>query len=61
MNEYLPGLQGVPATESSMSFLDGQHGILSYCGYGIEELAEQSSFEETALLLLDGPLPSAKA
>ncbi|MFA7095593.1 MAG: citrate synthase [Gammaproteobacteria bacterium] len=61
MNEYLPGLQGVPATKSSISFLDGQHGILTYCGYRIEELAEQSSFEETALLLLDGQLPSAKA
>lgn len=61
MNEYLPGLQGVPATKSSISFLDGQQGILTYCGYRIEELAEQSTFEETALLLLDGQLPSAKA
>ncbi len=60
MNEYLPGLQGVPATKSNISFLDGQRGILTYCGYRIEELAEHSTFEETALLLLDGRLPTAE-
>lgn len=61
MSEYLPGLQGVPATKSSVSFLDGQQGILTYCGYRIEELAEHSNFEEVALLLLDGNLPAAEA
>lgn len=60
MNEYLPGLQGVPATKSNISFLDGQHGILTYCGYRIEELAAHSTFEETALLLLDGQLPTTE-
>lgn len=59
MNEYLPGLQGVPATKSNISFLEGQRGILTYCGYRIEELAAHSTFEETALLLLDGRLPTA--
>ena len=59
MSEYLPGLAGVPATKSNISDIDGEKGILSYRGYPIEQLAEQSSFEETALLLLDGKLPTA--
>ena len=57
MNEYVPGLEGVPATKSNISFIDGEKGILSYRGYPIEVLAERSTFEETALLLLDGDLP----
>lgn len=59
MSEYLPGLAGVPATKSNISDIDGEKGILSYRGYPIEQLADQSSFEETALLLLDGQLPTA--
>jgi citrate synthase len=59
MSEYLPGLQGVPATKSNISYLDGQTGVLTYRGYRIVDLAEHSNFEETALLLLDGRLPSA--
>lgn len=59
MSEYLPGLEGVPATRSNISFIDGEKGILAYRGYPIEQLAEQSTFEETALLLLDGELPDA--
>jgi len=59
MNEYLPGLEGVPATKSNISDIDGEKGILSYRGYPIAELAAQSTFEETSLLLLDGCLPSA--
>jgi len=58
MNEYVPGLEGVPATKSNISFIDGDKGILSYRGYPIEVLAERSTFEETALLLLDGSLPA---
>ena len=57
MSDYLPGLAGVPATKSNISDIDGEKGILSYRGYPIEQLAEHSSFEETALLLLDGELP----
>ena len=41
---YIPGLAGVPATESSISYIDGQAGVLSYRGYPIGELAEFSSF-----------------
>ncbi len=58
-SEYLPGLAGVPATKSNISSIDGEKGILAYRGYDIRELAEKSTFEETALLLLDGRLPSA--
>jgi citrate synthase len=59
MSDYLPGLAGVPATESNISDIDGVNGILSYRGYPIEELAKHSTFEETALLLIDGKLPDA--
>lgn len=59
MNEYLPGLEGVPATRSNISCIDGEKGILSYRGYPIEQLVAHSTFEETALLLLDGRLPTA--
>ncbi|QKI88476.1 citrate synthase [Thiomicrorhabdus xiamenensis] len=58
--QYIPGLAGVPATESQISFIDGQKGILTYRGYDIQELAEYSSFEETTLLLLFGELPAAE-
>jgi citrate synthase len=54
---YRPGLEGVPATKSAISYLDGKQGILTYRGYRIVDLAEHSSFEETAYLLLDGELP----
>ncbi|WP_303908021.1 citrate synthase [Thiohalomonas denitrificans] len=59
MSEYLPGLEGVPATRSNISFIDGEKGILAYRGYPIEQLAAHSNFEETTLLLLDGQLPSS--
>jgi citrate synthase len=58
MSEYLPGLAGVPATKSNISSIDGEKGILAYRGYDIQELAEKSTFEETAMLLLDGELPN---
>ena len=58
MNEYLPGLEGIPATRSNISDIDGEHGILAYRGYPIEQLAAYSTFEETSLLLLDGVLPT---
>lgn len=56
--EYKPGLEGIPATKSSISFVDGQKGILEYRGIAIEELAQQGSFLETAYLLIWGKLPS---
>lgn len=57
--DYIPGLAGVPATESEISYIDGQKGSLTYRGYDIMELAEHSSFEETTLLLLFGHLPTS--
>lgn len=57
-SEYLPGLAGVPATKSNISSIDGEKGILAYRGYNIQQLAEHSTFEETANLLLCGELPS---
>ncbi|MDH5358895.1 MAG: citrate synthase, partial [Gammaproteobacteria bacterium] len=59
MNDFLPGLEGVAATKSAISFIDGEKGLLSYRGYPLETLAEHSSFEETTLLLLQGELPTA--
>jgi len=56
-SEYLPGLAGVPATKSNISSIDGEKGILAYRGYNIQELAENSTFEETSSLLLCGELP----
>jgi citrate synthase len=56
--EYKPGLEGVPATQSSISYVDGQTGVLEYRGIRIEELAQQSTFLETAYLLIWGGLPS---
>ncbi|MEB3341529.1 citrate synthase [Okeania sp.] len=58
--EYKPGLEGVPATQSSVSYVDGQQGILEYRGINIEKLAKESSFLETAYLLIWGNLPSKK-
>lgn len=59
-NGYVPGLKGVPATESGISYLDGQAGLLTYRGYPIVELARQSTFEETAWLLINGELPQTE-
>ncbi len=56
--EYRPGLEGIPATESSISYVDGKEGILEYRGIRIEELAQRSTFLETAYLLIWGGLPS---
>ena len=56
--EYRPGLEGIPATQSSISYVDGQSGILEYRGIRIEEIAQNSSFLETAYLLIWGGLPT---
>ena len=60
MKDYVPGLAGVPATKSEISSIDGEKGILAYRGYSIQDLVSHSSFEETALLLMHGELPSPK-
>jgi citrate synthase len=53
------GLQDVVANESSICFIDGARGILSYRGIDIHELAQRSTFEETTFLLWNGKLPTA--
>lgn len=55
--EYRPGLEGIPAAQSSISYVDGQKGILEYRGIRIEELAAKSTFLETSYLLIWGELP----
>jgi citrate synthase len=52
------GLKGVYFERSSTTFIDGKTGELRYRGYSIHDLAEQSTFEETAYLLLHGELPN---
>ncbi|MEM1368717.1 MAG: citrate synthase [Cyanobacteria bacterium P01_H01_bin.15] len=57
-HDYRPGLEGVPAAKSSVSYVDGYQGLLSYRGLKIEELAAKSTFLETSFLLIWGKLPS---
>ncbi len=52
------GYKNTGATNSSITFLDGELGILKYRGYPIEQLAEKSSFIEVAYLLIYGDLPT---
>src|SRR5882757_8965693 len=54
------GLTGVYFDRSPCTFIDGKAGELRYRGYSIHDLAEQSSFEETAWLLMHGDLPNAQ-
>ena len=54
------GLKGVYFDRSPCTFIDGKAGDLRYRGYSIHDLAEHSSFEETAWLLLNGELPNAR-
>ncbi|HEY6058994.1 MAG TPA: citrate synthase [Gemmatimonadales bacterium] len=54
---YDPAYLNTAACRSAISFIDGDKGILRYRGYPIEELAERSTFLETAYLLLNGELP----
>ena len=52
------GFKNTGSTQSSITFLNGEEGILRYRGYSIEDLAEKSSFLEVAFLLIYGDLPS---
>ena len=54
------GYKNTGATQSAITFLDGEVGILKYRGYPIEQLAQKSSFLEVAYLLIYGELPTAK-
>ena len=55
-----PGFMATASTESKVTYIDGDAGVLLYRGYPIEQLAAQSSFVEVAYLLNYGELPDAK-
>ncbi|MCC7243430.1 MAG: citrate synthase [Acidobacteria bacterium] len=52
------GLEDIVATTSRICFLDGDRGVLAYCGYDIHDLASRATFEETCFLLWHGRLPT---
>ena len=52
------GLEDVVATSSSICFIDGERGVLSYCGYDIHDLAQSATFEEVCYLLWHRRLPN---
>ncbi|MEQ8472178.1 MAG: citrate synthase [Marinoscillum sp.] len=52
-----PGFKNTGSTQSAITFLDGEQGILRYRGYPIEQLADKSTFLEVAYLLIYGSLP----
>jgi len=56
---YDPAFQNTAACRSAITFIDGDKGILLYRGYAIDDLAERSTFLETAYLILFGELPTA--
>jgi citrate synthase len=56
---YDPALVNTAACRSRITYIDGDKGVLRYRGYPIEQLAEKSSYLETAYLLLQGELPTA--
>lgn len=56
---YDPGFTNTASCASSITYIDGEAGILRYRGYPIEQLAKQSSFLEVAYLLMNGELPQA--
>ena len=53
-----PGYMSTGSCQSQITYLDGEKGILLYRGYPIEQIAEKSSFIETACLLIYGELPT---
>ncbi len=55
-----PGFMATASTESKITYIDGDAGVLLYRGYPIEQLAQHSSFLEVAYLLLYGELPTPK-
>jgi citrate synthase len=58
LTTYDPGFVNTASCRSSVTFIDGEQGILEYRGYPIEQLAEHSTFLEVAYLLLHGELPT---
>ncbi len=59
MAAYSKGLEGVIASDTKLSYIDGEKGVLEYVGIAIGELAEHSTFEESVFLLWNGRLPNA--
>jgi citrate synthase len=59
MMSYDPSFSNTASCVSRITYIDGDRGILRYRGYPIEELAEKSTYLETAYLLLRGELPNA--
>jgi len=55
-----PGYKNTGSCKSSITFLDGEEGILRYRGYSIEDLCEKASFIDVAFLLIFGELPTKK-
>jgi len=53
-----PGFKNTGSTESSITYLDGENGVLRYRGYPIEEIAENAEFLEVAYLIIFGELPT---
>ena len=58
MMSYDPAFLNTASCRSAVTFIDGEKGILRYRGYPIEQLAEHSTFVETAYLLIHGSLPT---
>ena len=58
---YDPGFTNTASCRSSITYIDGEKGILEYRGYPIEQLAEDSTFLEVAYLLIHGELPDRNA
>jgi citrate synthase len=59
VSETVKGLKGVVVAQSAICSIDAEEGVLMYRGYDIADLAEHSTYEETAYLLLEGELPSS--
>jgi citrate synthase len=55
---YDPGFMNTASCQSKITYIDGDKGILRYRGYPIEQLAEKSTYLETAYLILHGELPT---
>jgi citrate synthase len=55
---FAKGLEGIVSNVTKIGYVDGEAGKLSYRGYDINDLAEHSTYEETAYLLLNGDLPN---
>ncbi len=58
MLSYDPAFKNTASTKSTITYIDGDKGILRYRGYPIEQLAEKSNYLEVAYLLLNGEMPN---